>query len=79
LTIPPSSDKKQAIATQMRCDNRQNRTGEAKKPAYGGRLRRLQGGPGRPPLHTRFRKGQSDNPGGRRQKKLHALLADALS
>jgi hypothetical protein len=30
-------------------------------------------------LHTRFRKGQSDNPGGRSQKKLHALLADALS
>ena len=36
-------------------------------------------GPGRPPLHTRFRKGQSGNPGGRSQKKLHALLADALS
>jgi hypothetical protein len=29
-------------------------------------------------LHTRFRKGQSGNPGGRSQKKLHALLADAL-
>ena len=36
-------------------------------------------GPGRPPLDTRFRKGQSGNPGGRSQKKLHALLADALS
>jgi hypothetical protein len=36
-------------------------------------------GTGRPPLHTRFRKGQSGNPGGRSQKKLHALLADALS
>jgi hypothetical protein len=36
-------------------------------------------GPGRPPLHTRFRKGQSGNPGGRSKKKLHALLADALS
>jgi hypothetical protein len=35
-------------------------------------------GPGRPPLHTRFRKGQSDNPGGCSQKKLIALLADAL-
>jgi hypothetical protein len=34
-------------------------------------------GPGRPPLHTRFRKGQSGNPGGRSKKKLHALLADA--
>jgi hypothetical protein len=30
-------------------------------------------------LHTRFRKGQSGNPGGRSKKKLHALLADALS
>ena len=36
-------------------------------------------GPGRPPLHTRFRQGQSGNPGGRSQKKLHALLADALN
>jgi hypothetical protein len=36
-------------------------------------------GPGRPPLHTCFRKGQSRNPGGRSKKKLHALLADALS
>ena len=36
-------------------------------------------GIGRPPLHTRFQKGQSGNPGGRSQKKLHALLADALS
>jgi hypothetical protein len=35
-------------------------------------------GPGRPPLHTRFQKGQSGNPGGRSQKQLHALLADAL-
>src|SRR6201987_3559546 len=32
-----------------------------------------------PPLHTRFRKGRSGNPGGRSQKKLHALLADALN
>jgi hypothetical protein len=30
-------------------------------------------------LHTRFQKGQSGNPGGRSQKKLHALLADALN
>jgi len=36
-------------------------------------------GPGRPPLHTRFRKGQSGNPGGRRKKQLPALLADALN
>ena len=35
-------------------------------------------GPGRPPLHTRFRKGQSGNPGGRRKKNLPVLLADAL-
>ena len=36
-------------------------------------------GPGKPPLHTRFRKGQSGNPGGRRRKDLPALLADALN
>jgi hypothetical protein len=36
-------------------------------------------GPGRPPLHTRFRKGQSGNPGGRTKKNLPALLADALN
>src|SRR5258708_34284104 len=37
-----------------------------------------QVGPGRPPLHTRFKKGQSGNPGGRSRKTLPALLADAL-
>jgi hypothetical protein len=37
-----------------------------------------QVGPGRPPLHTRFKKGQSGNPGGRSAKTLPALLADAL-
>src|SRR5438445_8899082 len=36
-------------------------------------------GPGRPPLHTRFRKGQSGNPGGRSANSLPALLADALN
>src|SRR5438445_1275113 len=36
-------------------------------------------GPGRPPLHSRFRKGQSGNPGGRSAKSLPALLADALN
>src|ERR1700738_1961774 len=36
-------------------------------------------GPGRPPLHTRFQKRQSGNPGGRRVKTLPALLADALN
>ena len=35
-------------------------------------------GPGRPPLHTRFKKGRSGNPGGRRSKSLPALLAAAL-
>jgi hypothetical protein len=30
-------------------------------------------------LHTRFRKGQSGNPGGRSKKNLPALLADALN
>jgi|SRR5215472_13558451 len=36
-------------------------------------------GHGRPPLHSRFKKGQSGNPGGRRKKPLPALLADALN
>ena len=35
-------------------------------------------GPGKPPLQTRFKKGQSGNPGGRRKKQLPAWLADAL-
>jgi uncharacterized protein DUF5681 len=35
-------------------------------------------GPGRPPLHTRFKKGRSGNPGGRSAKTLPALLAAAL-
>ena len=34
-----------------------------------------QVGPGQPPLHTRFKKGQSGNPGGRSAKSLPALLA----
>ena len=36
-------------------------------------------GPGKPPLHTRFKKGQSGNPGGRSPKNLATLLADALN
>ena len=36
-------------------------------------------GPGRPPLDTRFKKGQSGNPGGRSLKTLPALLAAALN
>jgi hypothetical protein len=36
-------------------------------------------GPGRPPLHTRFKKGQSGNPRGRSPKNLVTLLADALN
>jgi hypothetical protein len=36
-------------------------------------------GPGRPPLRTRFRKGQSGNPGGQHKKNMPALLADALN
>ena len=38
-----------------------------------------QVGPGRPPLHTRFKKGQSGNPGGRSVKSRSAPLADALN
>ena len=36
-------------------------------------------GPGRPPLHNRFREWQSGNPGGRSKKSLSGLLTDALS
>lgn len=36
-------------------------------------------GPGRPPLHTRFKKGQSGNPRGSRAKPMPALLAAALN
>jgi Family of unknown function (DUF5681) len=36
-------------------------------------------GPGRPPRHTRFKKGQSGNPRGRRAKPLPQLLAAALN
>jgi hypothetical protein len=35
-------------------------------------------GPGKPPLHTRFKKGQSGNPHGPRRKNLPALLVAAL-
>jgi hypothetical protein len=38
--------------------------------------RDYQVGPGKPPLHTRFRKGQSGNPRGRSAKDLPVLLAD---
>jgi Family of unknown function (DUF5681) len=36
-------------------------------------------GPGKPPVHTRFKKGQSGNPRGRSPKNLATLLADALN
>jgi hypothetical protein len=35
-------------------------------------------GPGRPPLYTRFKKGRSGNPGGKRKQNMPALLADTL-
>jgi hypothetical protein len=35
-------------------------------------------GPGHPPLHTRFKKGQSGNPRGSRTKQFGALLLEAL-
>src|SRR5271166_3584157 len=38
-----------------------------------------QVGPGKPPLHTRFKKRQSGNPRGRSPKNLPAVLADALN
>src|SRR5713101_9174198 len=36
-------------------------------------------GPGKPPLHTRFQKGQSGNPRGGRAKNLPSLLVEALN
>ena len=45
----------------------------------GGQRERYKAGPGRLPLHTRFQKGQSGNPGGRSTKSLPALLAAALN
>jgi hypothetical protein len=36
-------------------------------------------GPGKPPLHTRFKKGQSGNRRGRHAKNLPALLVAALN
>src|SRR6516164_11261249 len=51
--------------TPKRCDNRHIRIAEAKEAGYGGRGERLQGRPWPPAVaHTRFRKGQSGNPGG---------------
>jgi len=47
--------------------------------ADGRQWERLHGGSGpAAPLHTRFKKGRSGNPGGRSTKSLPALLADAL-
>jgi hypothetical protein len=36
-------------------------------------------GPGKPPLHTRFKRGQSGNPRGRQAKNLPELLVAALN
>jgi len=36
-------------------------------------------GPGKPPLHSRFRKGRSGNPHGHKARNLPALLVDALN
>ena len=36
-------------------------------------------GRGKPPVHTRFKKGQSGNPRGPRPKHLPALLVEALT
>jgi Family of unknown function (DUF5681) len=66
-------------AADARCDNRQNRIAEQRSPHMADDQHDYKVGPGRPPLHARFRKGQSGNPGGRSKKKLHALLADALN
>src|SRR6266850_169959 len=54
------------------------RISSPEESAHAGQSERLRVGPGRPPLHSRFKKGQSGNPGGRRAKTLPALLAAAL-
>jgi hypothetical protein len=41
--------------------------------------RDYQVGRGKPPVHSRFKKGQSGNPRGSRPKNLPALLVDALN
>jgi hypothetical protein len=41
--------------------------------------RDYQVGRGKPPVHTRFKKGQSGNPRGPRPKNLPALLVEALN
>jgi hypothetical protein len=41
--------------------------------------RDYQVGPGKPPLHTRFKKGQSGDPRGRHAKNLPELLVAALN
>ena len=48
-----------------------NKTSENKRDYEVGR--------GKPPVHSRFKKGQSGNPSGRRPKNLPALLVDALN
>jgi hypothetical protein len=67
------------IATPTRCDNRHNRIAEAKEAGYGGRPERLQGGPRPPAVAHPFPQGAVRQPRRRSQKKLHALLADALN
>src|SRR6516162_1315212 len=58
----------------MRCDNHTRGCPHMAEDEHDYKV-----GPGRPPLRTRFRKGQSGNPGGRRKKNMPALLADALN
>jgi hypothetical protein len=67
----------QRFSTAMRCDNRHD-TELRRKPVQADDESDYKVGPGGPPLHTRFRKGQSGNPGGRSRKSL-ALLRDALN
>jgi Family of unknown function (DUF5681) len=68
-----------SIATPTRCDNRQNWIAEAEEAAYGGRRRRLQGGPRPAAVAYPFPQGAVRQPRRPQQKQLHALLADALN
>ena len=69
---------------ELRCDKR---AAGAVRAARGGKdggsptsenKRDYEVGHGKPPLHSRFQKGQFGNPRGTRSKSLPALLVDAL-
>jgi len=68
-----------SAAPQRYCSASKTERNCGRRPGtFGKNQSDYQVGPGRPPPHTRFKKGQSGNPGGRCAKTLPALLAAAL-